>query len=123
MISSQAYEITRIAARAARDKLATELVAFDVSERLALADAFLIVTAANERQVGAIVDNIEEELLSEGFKPVRREGERDARWVLLDYLDVVVHVQHREARAEYALDSLWKDCPQIGLLEPLAIGA
>jgi ribosome-associated protein len=123
MISSQAYEITEVAARAAMDKLATDIAAYDVSERLALSDVFLIVTAANERQVNAVVDNIEEELLLAGFKPVRREGGSEGRWVLLDYLDVVVHVQHREARAEYNLDALWRDCPAIELREPVALGA
>ncbi|MDR1833193.1 MAG: ribosome silencing factor [Propionibacteriaceae bacterium] len=113
--STQAVEITQIAAKAAADKLATDVKAFDVSERLPLADVFLIATAANERQVGAVVDNVEEQLLRAGFKPVRREGEREAQWVLLDYLDVVVHVQHKDARELYALDRLWMDCPAIQL--------
>ena len=108
-------ELTTVAAQAAADKLGTNIVAFDVSQHLAITDVFLIVTANNERQVGAVVDGVEEALLKRGLKPTRREGDRDNRWVLLDYLDVVVHVQHREERSLYALERLWKDSPTIPL--------
>jgi ribosome-associated protein len=113
--TENALQIARIAARAAVDKKALDPVAFDVSERLAITDIFLIVAATNERQVGAVVDGIEEALLKAGVKPTRREGDREKRWVLLDYLDVVVHVQHTEERALYALERLWKDCPRLDL--------
>ena len=113
--TENALEIARIAARAAVDKKALDPVAFDVSECLAITDIFLIVAATNERQVGAVVDGIEEALLKTGVKPTRREGDREKRWVLLDYLDVVVHVQHTEERALYALERLWKDCPRLDL--------
>ena len=76
---------------------------------------FLIVSANNERQVSAIVDGIEEALLRRGVKPARREGDREARWVLLDYLDIVVHVQRSEERALYSLERLWKDAPAVPL--------
>ena len=85
--TDHAIEIARLAALAAVDKLAQNPVAFDVSERLAITDVFLIVNATNERQVGAVVDGIEEALLKHGLKTVRREGDRENRWVLLDYLD------------------------------------
>ncbi|HET9129078.1 MAG TPA: ribosome silencing factor [Propionibacteriaceae bacterium] len=113
--SDQALTITRIAAQAASDKLARDIVAFDVTEHLAITDVFLIASAPNERQVGAIVDGIEEALVKHGFKPVRREGDRENRWVLLDYLDVVVHVQHDEERQLYSLERLWRDCPRLDL--------
>lgn len=113
--TESALDIARIAARAAVDKKALDPVAFDVSERLAITDIFLIVAATNERQVGAVVDGIEEALLKAGVKTVRREGDREKRWVLLDFLDVVVHVQHTEERALYALERLWKDCPRLDL--------
>jgi len=113
--TEHALEIARIAARAAVDKKALDPVAFDVSERLAITDIFLIVAATNERQVGAVVDGIEEALLKASVKTVRREGDREKRWVLLDFLDVVVHVQHTEERALYALERLWKDCPRLDL--------
>ncbi|AQP49653.1 ribosome silencing factor [Tessaracoccus flavescens] len=104
-----------IAAKAAADKLADNIVAFDVSEQLSITDVFLIASAGNERQVGAIVDGVEEALLKHKLKPTRREGDRENRWVLLDYLDFVVHVQHTEERTLYNLERLWKDCPQIPL--------
>lgn len=113
--TDHAIEIARLAALAALDKKALDPVAFDVSERLAITDVFLIVTASNERQVGAVVDGIEEALLKHDIKTVRREGDRENRWVLMDYLDTVVHVQHAEERALYALERLWKDCPAIEL--------
>jgi ribosome-associated protein len=87
----------------------------DVSDRLALADVFLIASAPSERQVNAIVDGIEEELLKQDRRPVRREGRSAGRWVLLDYSDVVIHVQHEEDRVFYALERLWKDCPVVDL--------
>lgn len=113
-------EITRtallVAARAAEEKLAEDVVAFDVAERLGLTDAFLVASGATERQVNAIVDGVEEELLKqEQLKPIRREGRSDGHWVLLDYGHFVVHVQHAEDREFYALDRLWKDSPSIDL--------
>ncbi|SFT68252.1 ribosome silencing factor [Arthrobacter sp. ov118] len=105
----------RHAARAASEKLADDIVALDVSERLALADVFLIASAPSERQVNAIVDGIEDELAKFDQKPVRREGRSGGRWVLLDYSNVVIHVQHEEDRVFYALERLWKDCPVVDL--------
>ena len=105
-----------IAAEAAAGKFGTNIVAFDVSQQLAITDVFLIVSAKNERQVGAVVDAVEEQLIKQAqLKPVRREGDRENRWVLLDYIDFVVHVQHTEERSLYNLERLWKDCPQIPL--------
>jgi ribosome-associated protein len=116
--TDRSTELINAAAQAAADKLAHDIVAYDVSDVLAITDAFLLASAPNDRQVKAIVDEIEERLLKElGAKPVRREGERDGRWVLLDFNDVVVHVQHSEERVFYALERLWKDCPQLELPE------
>jgi len=112
---ARAVELTRAAASAARDKLAQDVLAFDVSEQLALTDVFLLCSASNDRQVKAIQDAIEERLLELGAKPVRREGEREGRWVLLDFSDIVVHIQHAEERVYYALERLWSDCPVIDL--------
>ena len=110
-----ALELAVVAARAASDKLASQIIDFDVSEQLAITDAFVLASAGNERQVQAIVDEVEEKLREHGAKPIRREGEREGRWVLLDYGDVVVHVQHEEERQFYALERLWRDCPTIQL--------
>jgi ribosome-associated protein len=87
----------------------------DVSEQLAITDIFVIISAESERQVGAIVDEVEDALRELGAKPVRREGQREGRWVLIDFADVVVHVQHDEERAFYDLARLWRDCPEIDL--------
>lgn len=111
----EAIAMAQAAAEAAADKLATDIVAIDVSEYLVISDVFLLCTAANDRQVRAVVDAIEERLLRVGAKPIRREGEKESRWVLLDYGDVVVHVQVAEERIHYALERLWKDCPAIPL--------
>ncbi len=115
-----ALELIREAAAAASDKLATDIIAFDVSEQLVITDAFLLASASNERQVKAVVDEIEDRLRVLGAKPVRREGERDGRWVLIDYAEIVVHVQHTEERSFYALERLWRDTPPIDLSEALA---
>lgn len=115
--TDRAVELVNIAAEAASDKLAQEVVAFDVSDQLVITDAFLLCSAPNDRQVRSIVDEVEERLREAGAKPVRREGERDGRWVLLDYIDIVVHVQHEEERGTYGLERLWKDCPVITLPE------
>lgn len=120
--TDRATELIRTAAEAASDKLAEDIVAFDVSEQLVITDAFLLCSGTNDRQVKAIVDEIEDRLRAAGAKPLRREGERDGRWVLIDYSDIVVHVQHQEERAFYALERLWRDCPLIGLPETVTSG-
>ncbi|WP_026530752.1 ribosome silencing factor [Haematomicrobium sanguinis] len=114
-ISEDSRTMVEVAAAAAADKLATNLLGLDVSERLALSDAFLIASAPSERQVNAIVDVIEEALSERGDKPLRREGRSEGRWVLLDYGAVVIHVMHEEDRAFYALERLWNDSPVIDL--------
>ncbi|HWU22157.1 MAG TPA: ribosome silencing factor [Nocardioides sp.] len=114
-----AVGLIEVAARAASDKLATDLIAFDVSEQLAITDAFLLASGSNDRQVKAIVEEIEDRVREAGAKSIRREGERDGRWVLLDFGDIVVHVQHEEERQYYALERLWRDCPTIALPDGL----
>jgi ribosome-associated protein len=114
--SDKAAELVRIAADAATEKLADDIIAYDVSDQLIITDAFVLCSASNDRQVRSIVDEIERRMREEGgVKPVRREGEREGRWILLDYVDIVIHVQHEEDRVYYALERLWKDCPPIPL--------
>ena len=115
--TEHARRLAVVAAQAAADKKAQDILVLDVSERLVITDCFVIASAPNERQVQAIVDNVEEKLLAIGTKPVRREGAREGRWVLLDYVDVVVHVQHSEERSFYGLERLWKDCPRVEFVE------
>lgn len=111
----QSLRLAKVAALAAEDKLAEHVVAIDVSDQLPLTDVFVIASAPTERQVGAIVDEVEDKLREHGAKPIRREGEREGRWVLIDFGDIVVHVQHEEEREFYALERLWKDCPEVDL--------
>lgn len=113
--TERSRELAHIAAQAAADIKATDLVALDVSENLALTDIFVIGSGSNERQVDAIVDAVEEAMLKQGVKALRREGKGKGRWVLLDFGDIIAHVQHEEDRAYYALERLWKDCPVVEL--------
>lgn len=113
-----AKELARTAAQAASDRLAADITAIDVADNLVLTDAFVIASASNERQVHAVVDNIEEQLLRKHqVKPIRREGTGENRWVLVDYGDITVHVFHEDDREYYGLDKLWGDCEAIELPE------
>ena len=121
-VSERAHELAVAAAEAAADKLADDILAFDVSEQLVITDVFVLCSASNDRQVKAVVEGIEERLRTLDAKPVRREGEREGRWVLLDFLDVIVHVQHAEERVYYSLERIWKDCPRVELPEEVRRG-
>ncbi|MDF2582944.1 MAG: hypothetical protein K0R33_1587 [Mycobacterium sp.] len=111
--TQEAIEMATVAARAAADKLGNDVMVIDVSEQLVITDCFVIASASNERQVNAIVDEIEDKMRAAGHKPARREGTREGRWTLLDYIDIVVHVQHTDEREFYALERLWRDCPVV----------
>ncbi len=113
--SDRARELATAAALAAHDKLAQDILALDVSDQLVITDVFVLASAPNDRQVRAIVEAVEEHLLVLDAKPLRREGEREGRWVLLDFGELVVHVQHRDEREYYALERLWRDCPLLEL--------
>jgi ribosome-associated protein len=120
--TEQSIVLAREAAQAAADKLAHDVLILDVSDRLALTDCFVLATADNERQVRAVTEEVERRLRDLGVKPVRREGETAARWVLLDFADIVVHVQHVEERDYYGLERLWKDCPRVSFTDRDAAG-
>ncbi|WP_166869393.1 MULTISPECIES: ribosome silencing factor [unclassified Salinibacterium] len=111
--SDRTRELVQIAARAADSKKAQDIVALDVSGPMPLTDAFLLASADNERNVNAIGSAIEEAMLEQGVKVLRREGRTEGRWVLIDFGDLVVHVFHEEERLYYSLERLWKDCPTI----------
>lgn len=113
--TERAIELTTVAARAAAGLKAEEIIALDVSEQLVLTDVFLIASGTNERQVSGIADAVEKALHLEGVKLLRREGKSEARWILLDFGDLIVHVQHAEDRVYYALEKLWADCPAVEL--------
>ena len=111
--SDESIIMATVAARAAVSKLADNVVVIDVSGQLVITDCFVIASATNERQVNAVVDEVEEQMRLAGYKPARREGAREGRWTLLDFVDIVVHIQHEDERNFYALDRLWRDCPII----------
>ncbi|MFT3661738.1 MAG: ribosome silencing factor [Gordonia sp. (in: high G+C Gram-positive bacteria)] len=119
--TAEAREAATIAALAAADRKAENIIVLDVSEPLVITDLFVIASADNERQVNAITEEIEDKLREAGHQPLRREGVREGRWALLDYGDVVVHVQHTDERDFYGLERLWKDCPTVEIegLEPV----
>lgn len=108
-----AQTMLQIAAEAAVSKGGEDLIALNVSEPLPLVDIFLLVTGNSERNVAAIADEIEDRLIEAGHKRVRREGRAEARWVLMDFGDLIVHVFHGEERVYYGLERLWKDCPVV----------
>lgn len=112
-LRSSTLEHLQLAASAATEKLGTDLVAIDLSEQMLLSEIFLLVSGQNERQIDAIADEIERQLSLVGEKPARREGSE--YWILLDYEDLVVHIQTEEIRRYYMLDRLWNDCPTIAL--------
>lgn len=118
----RAIELIETAATAAADKLARDIVAYDVSEQLAISDAFLLCTGANDRQVRSIMDEVEDKMREAGAELVRREGVTEGRWILLDYADIVVHVQNSEERMFYSLERIWKDCPRLPLPEGAIAG-
>ena len=113
--SEETLEWARIAAQASAELKATTIAAIDVSERLVLTEVFLVVSGSSDRQVRSLVDAMDEALLKAGVRRKRREGFDEGHWVLVDYGDLVVHVQQDEDRDFYALERLWADCPSIGL--------
>jgi ribosome-associated protein len=101
------------AARAAASKQAADIVILDVRNVIVITDYFVIATGGTARQVRTIVEAVERALREQGERPTRREGEGEGRWVLLDYVDVVVHVFAEEEREFYDLERLWRDAPVI----------
>ena len=112
-VSSKTVELTKLAAQALADKLGEDISAIDLSEQLVLNQVFLIATGNNEPQLDAMSDEVQRRLREIGEKPVRIEG--TGQWILLDYSDLVVHIQSKELRSYYMLDRLWNDCPRIDL--------
>ena len=111
-------EVAARAARAAAAKQATDIVALDVHELIVITDYFVICTASSNRQVKTVIEGIEDSIRELGERPTRREGEDEAGWWLLDYIDVVVHVFGEEERAYYDLERLWRDAPRLDWQEP-----
>jgi ribosome-associated protein len=115
MAASKAVsDLAQLAATAVAEKLGTDIVALDMTDQLLLSEVFLICTASTDRQAEAIADGVFEALAKIGEKPIRKEGK--GQWVLLDYSDLVVHIQTQELRNFYMLDRLWNDCPKLPLI-------
>jgi ribosome-associated protein len=106
-------EVAVAAALAAADKQAADVVVLDVRTTLVITDYFVICSASSRRQLKSVVEGIEERIRGLGERPARREGEADAGWWLLDYIDVVVHVFGTEERDYYDLERLWRDAPRV----------
>jgi len=107
--------IALAAARAAAAKQAEDVAILDVHELIVITDYFVICSGRSQPQVKTIVEEIEKAVRRIGERPVRREGEAEARWVLLDYIDVVVHVFAEEEREYYDLERLWSDAPRVAV--------
>lgn len=106
-------DVAIAAARAAAEKQATDIAILDVSSIIVITDMFVICSAASERQIKTVIEEIEHRVKELGVKVVRREGEPGAGWWLLDYVDVVVHVFSEEQRDYYDLERLWSDAPRV----------
>jgi len=114
VLKAETIALTKLAVAAADEKLAKDIVALDLSNQGILADVFLIVTGANDPQLESISDEIQRQLQKVGERPIRREGiGGSSQWILLDYGDLIVHIQHPEVRSYYALERLWSDCPKL----------
>ncbi len=113
-----ARDLARAAAAAALAKKAEDVVILDLRELSSACDYFVVATGLSEVQVKAIADHIEEMLAADGARPWHVEGRQHRRWVLIDYVDVVVHLFHKEAREYYRLESLWADAPREELADP-----
>ena len=119
-MNESSVKMATVAAHAADEKLATNIAVLDVTQPLTITDLFVIASAETERQVQAIVDEIEFQMKEAGYKPAKREGVRESQWSLLDYTDIVVHVMRDEEREFYGLDKLYGDCPIVPIegIEP-----
>jgi ribosome-associated protein len=106
-------EFAIAAARAASSKKAQDVVVMEVRDLIVITDFFVLASGTTDRQVRTVAQEIENALRSQGMKPVRREGQREGRWVLLDFVDFVAHVFHQEERDYYGLERLWSDAPLV----------
>ena len=110
---AESRDVAVTAARAAAAKQAADVTILDVKGLIVITDYFVICSGQTDRQVKTIVEEVEKAVRELGERPVRREGEADSRWVLLDYVDVVVHVFAEQEREYYDLERLWSDAPHV----------
>ena len=110
---TESVDFACLAARAASAKQGEEVVVLDVRDLITITDYFVIASGASDRQVKTIADEVVQSLRGQGNTPVRIEGEAGSRWILLDFVDFVVHVFHNEERDHYRLERLWIDAPRV----------
>ena len=106
-------EALKIAVNAADDKKAHDLVVLDISKIASFANYFLLCTGDSSPQMQAIADEIERQLKATGIRPSHVEGYQNSEWILMDYLDLVIHIFSRNARAFYDLERLWRDAKRV----------
>jgi ribosome-associated protein len=111
--SNESLQAAVAAARAAADKQGERIVVLDVRELIVITDFFVLCSGGSDRQVKTLIDAVEDSLRGLERRPIRREGETEAGWMLLDYVDVVVHVFSEEQRDYYDLERLWSDAPRV----------
>jgi ribosome-associated protein len=117
---TESVEFASLAARAATSKQAEDVIVLDVRDLITITDYFVICSGTNDRQVKTIAEEVTKDLKERGTRPVRVEGEAGARWILLDFVDFVVHVFHHEERDFYRLERLWNDAPAVDWQEEAA---
>ena len=110
---TESVDLACAAARTASEKQGEDVLVLDVRDLIAITDYFVIASGSSDRQVKTIAEEVEQALKARGIKPVRVEGEAASRWVLLDFVDLVVHVFHEEERDFYRLERLWIDAPRV----------
>jgi ribosome-associated protein len=113
--SVRGEQLLKLAAQAAASKKAVDMVGLDLAGLEGVADYFLICSGTSEPQVKAIAEAVEDQLRAAGAKPWHIEGREFRRWVLLDFVDVVVHVFHEKTREYYLLERLWGDARRVDL--------
>lgn len=112
-------EALKIAVRAVENKKGIDVVVLDISSVATFADYFLLCSGDSSRQIQAIADEVEEKLATNGLRPSHVEGYANAEWILLDYLDLVIHIFSKQARAYYDLERLWRDAKTLDVLQLL----
>jgi ribosome-associated protein len=112
-------ELLKITVKAADDKRAENILALNMTGISLVADYFIICHGNSDKQVQAIASEMKEKVLENGYQVKRVEGYEEARWVLLDFGDVVAHVFHREERSYYNLERLWGDAPEVDVVSEL----
>lgn len=108
-IMTQSKEMARIACHALEEKKAIGLRVISIEKISTLADYFIIASGANQNQVQAMVDNVDEFMEKSGYRPKQVEGYQSANWILMDYGDIVIHVFDEENRLFYDLERIWRD--------------